>query len=186
LVNAYIETGASTYVWLRLDNDDIIDLPFLPEKWFLEIGERLPLSEIYAEAFRMLPNEAWYGFIADDVVPVTPEWDKILVDIADRDGMAVPAGGHEENGAPHFVLGGDLVRSIGWLSLPGLDRLYIDTVWQDIAESRGVLNRVPEVVLEHHHFSNRKALMDETYRKRNRERDHLLYKQWRNQNGHQA
>lgn len=183
LLSAYIATKASTPVWLRLDDDDTN--PGLSHPcWTTEIGPRLPLSAIYNEAFRQFPDLAWYGFIADDVVPETPEWDLRLIDAAGTDGMAVPAGGHDPDGAPHFVLGGDLVRSVGWLSLPELSRLYIDTAWMDIAEFRGKMVRVDEVVLTHHHFSNRKALYDKTYRKPSKAEDRAIYEDWRGNHGY--
>ena len=172
-------------MWLRLDDDDP-SLPdylalALPEPWTREVGPRLPLSAIYNKAYGRAPEAAWWGFIADDVVPETPEWDFWLVEAAGSDGMAVPAGGHDPEGAPHFVLGGNLVREIGWLALPGLDRIYIDTVWLDIAKSRGVLRRVPDVVLKHHHFSNGLALRDATYKKRHKPEDRALYEAFRQQ-----
>lgn len=190
LIDAWVRTGASTPVELCIDLDDphglqYDALPLLP-LWSVKIETRHPLctlSSIYNNAYRRYPNEPWFGFISDDVVPITNGWDSILIEAAGRDGMAVPAGGHDPNGAPHFVLGGDLVRSVGWLSLPGLDRLYIDTVWQRIAEARGVLRRVPEVVLEHRHFSNKKARIDSTYLKHRKTQDKLIYDNWR-QNGH--
>lgn len=184
LLAAFKETGGDTPVWLRLDGGDPMlggyprqsDLPWL---WELSLGPRCPLSEIYAEAFQLFCGAEWFGFIADDVVPETQEWDRKLIEIAGTDGMAVPAGGHDPDGTPHFVLGGDLVRSVGWLSLPGLHRLYIDTVWADIARERGVLIRVPEVVLKHHHFSNKLALYDSIYRKPSKDKDKETYNAWR-------
>lgn len=148
----------------------------LPPMWQLVVGPRKPLSAIYAEAYR--EGFDWWGFIADDVVPETPGWDRRLIEIAGHDGMAVPAGGKTTGGTPHFVLGGNLVDCVGWLALPGLDRIYIDTVWADIAEARGVLRYVPEVVLRHAHFSTG-APMDATYRKRNKAQDKLIYETWK-------
>ncbi len=182
LIAAYRNTGATTPVWLRLDEDDPTleecrALP-IPASWACVVGPRLPLSQIYAEAYQHTLCWPWHGFIADDVVPETPGWDATLIEIAGRDGMAVPAGG-DPKGAPHFVLGGDLVDEIGWLALPGLDRLYIDTVWKDIATARGVLRRVPEVRLAHRHFSTGMARFDETYRKKHKAQDRALYEMWR-------
>lgn len=175
-LRAYIETGATTPVLLRIDDDDG-GYNVRHENWIVEVGPRLPLSCIYNSIYRRYRCE-WYGFIADDVIPRTPNWDARLIEVAGRDGMSVPRGGHDENGAPHFVIGADLVDSVGWLCLPGLNRLYIDTVWQDIASERGVLRR-SDVILEHHHFSNGKALMDATYRKPCREEDRKTYENWR-------
>lgn len=152
--------------------------------WGLFIGYRSPLSVVYNNAFERHPYEPWYGFIADDVVPITKGWDINLIDAAGNDGMAVPAGGETTGGCPHFVLGGDLVRLMGWLSLPCLDRIYIDTVWADIAMGKGVYREVNSVTLEHRHFSNGKALMDSTYRKRHKEQDKLIYNNWRKQHGY--
>lgn len=178
LIEAFNRTGATTPVWLRLDDDD--PQPELHGgNWIVNIGPRLLLSEIYAEAYRKYPDLPWYGVIADDVVPITPGWDRKLIEAAGNDGMAIPSGGETTGGYPHFVLGGDLVRSIGWLALPGLDRLYIDTVWHDIAEQHGVLRFLPDAILEHRHFSNRKALPDSTYRKNNKARDKVIYETWK-------
>jgi hypothetical protein len=189
LLDAWVKTGASTPVTLCIDFDDPCLMQYqlmdMPAGWSVLVGHRAPLSVIYNEAFTRSKNSSFFGFIADDVLPITNAWDIKLIEAAGSDGMAVPAGGETTGGCPHFVLGGDLVRSMGWLSLPGLDRLYIDTVWGDIAEARGVLRRLPDVVLEHRHFSNGKALMDATYRKHNKHEDKLIYDKWRQEHGYQ-
>lgn len=183
LIDACLNTGALTPAWVRLDEDDE-SLPQyaelqIPKNWEIVVGQRVPLSEVYNEAYQEIPETEHWVFIADDVVPVTPGWDRLLIEVAGDDGMAIPSGGETTGGCPHFVLGGGLVRSVGWLALPGLDRLYIDTVWSDIAEQRGVLRRVTDVVLEHRHFSNGKALMDKTYRKEKKAEDKLLYEKFK-------
>ena len=175
--------GAATPVWLRLDDNDpaLVDylLLRLPVGWEREIGHRLSLGALYNGFRSQRPALPWYGALADDVVPVTPGWDRALIEAAGADGMAVPSGGETTGGCPHFVLGGDLVRSVGWLALPGLERLYIDTVWERIAEARAVLRRCPDVRLEHRHFSNRLSLFDPTYRKPSREADRAIYEAWK-------
>jgi hypothetical protein len=165
-----------------LDDDDLTAPAYQANHklWTVEIGPRRPLGALYNDFFADHGGEAWYGFICDDVVPETPGWDWSLIERAGNDGMAVPSGGHEDYvGSPHFVLGGDLVRSIGWLALPGLDRIFIDTVWEKIAEKRGVLRFTSDVVLTHYHFSNGKALMDATYRKHHKTEDRAIYESWR-------
>ena len=186
LVEAYVKTGASTPVELCVDVDDLdsyknIDIP---SEWRIAVGDRAPLSVIYNNAYARHKEEPWFGFIADDVVPITNEWDIKLIEVAGYDGMSVPDGGETTGGCPHFVLGGELVRSVGWLSLPGLDRLYIDTAWGVIAKSKGVYREIHDVKLEHRHFSNGKAMMDSTYRKLNKEHDKFIYDNWRLKNGY--
>ena len=183
LIEAWEKTGAMTPVLLCIDFDDPLMDQYesmkIPPYWNIVIGNRGPLSDIYNNTYLRRQNRTWYGFIADDVVPITNGWDVKLIEAAGSDGMAVPAGGETTGGCPHFVLGGDLVRSVGWLSLPGLDRIYIDTVWGDIAKSRGVYREINDVMLEHHHFSNGKALLDKTYLKGNKAQDKLIYNNWR-------
>lgn len=183
LIAAWNITGATTPLWLRLDDDDATLRHYfglsLPVSWRVEVNVRRSLlSEVYDEVYRHDPECPWWGFIADDVVPETSGWDTRLINIAGHDGMAVPMGGHDPQGTPHFVLGGNLVRDVGWLALPGLDRLYIDTVWAEVARSRGVLRRVSDVVLSHRHFSTGMAYYDEVYRKRRKGQDLAIYQQW--------
>ena len=176
-------TGMTTPALVRVDDDD----PRLPEYralafprgWVAIEGPRWPLGEIYNWAFQGRPDAGWYGFLADDVVPETPGWDRELCRTAGRDGMAVPASGAPTGPCPHFVLGGDLVRSVGWLALPGLDRLWIDTVWKRIAEARDVYRERPDIMLRHHHFSNGLALRDSTYRKPRAAEDRIVFDKWR-------
>jgi hypothetical protein len=183
LIAACLSTGTSTTTWVRLDEDDASLSQYaalsMPKNWEVIIGQRVPLSEVYNEAYRKIPETSHWIFIADDVVPVTYKWDQKLIEAAGPDGMAVPTGGETTGGYPHFALGGELVRSIGWLALPGLDRIYIDTCWRDIADQRGVLRYVPEVTLEHRHFSNGKALFDRTYKKEKKAHDKIIYENWK-------
>ena len=188
LIDAWEKTCASTPVELCMDSDDTCMDQYatmmVPTKWMAVIGQRGPLSIIYNDAYQRNQDSPWYGFIADDVVPITKDWDIRLIEAAGSDSMAIPAGGETTGGCPHFVLGGDLVRSMGWLSLPGLDRIYIDTVWRDVAMRRGVYREVHDVKLEHRHFSNGKARIDETYRKHNKQQDKLIYDNWRKQHAY--
>ena len=188
LIDAWVKTGATTQVELCIDYDDPFreqyETTTIPPAWHIVVGHRSPLSAIYNNSYERCRTAPWYGFISDDVVPIDDDWDIKLIEAAGSDGMAVPTGGETTGGCPHFVLGGDLVRSVGWLSLPGLDRIYIDTVWGDIAKRRGVYREIPNVKLEHHHFSNGKAFMDSTYRKHHKTQDKVIYDNWRKQNAY--
>jgi len=147
--------------------------------WVCEIGPSGGLSEIYNRAFECFPDEDWYGLLCDDVVPETDFFDLLLIEAAGLDGFAFGDDGiNGERHATHFVIGGDLVRSMGWLSLPGLERIYIDTVWNEIAKDRGVYRYLSNVNLTHHHFSNGKALIDKTYKKSNKASDFTIYQAW--------
>lgn len=176
LADAFRETSVSTPVLLRLDDDD----PYLsrytcPDGWKLVIGPRKPLSDCYNEVFNR--NLDWYGLFADDVVPETPRWDTLLIEAAGSDRVSFGNDGIDIL-PTHFVVGGELVREIGFVALPGLDRIYMDTVWNDIATERNVLSYLPDVQIPHLHFSNRMGKMDKTYRKWNKAKDKSIYEAW--------
>ncbi len=172
---------APTPFWLRVDSDDTGYAGLrLPEHWALVSGPRMGLAALYNEAFAACPDRSFYGVLADDIVPETPGWDSALIEAAGTDGLAF--GDDGINGpahATHFVLGGDLVREFGWLALPGLSRIYIDTVWADIARARGVFRYLPNIKLTHLHFSNGRAFWDATYRKPGKAFDKAVYQAWK-------
>ena len=184
LMKACRSMGMTTPAVVRLDGDDdtlpaYMDLE-RPKDWAFVVARRGPLSAVYNGGFRAMPDLDWYGFLADDVVPETAGFDRLLIDAAGLDGMAYGDDGINGSGlGTHFVLGGDLVRSCGFLALPGLERLFIDTSWNDIAHDRGTHRYLPHVVLRHHHFSNKMALFDSTYRKPAKEIDRQIYESWR-------
>jgi hypothetical protein len=183
----YAETGADSPGRVLLDDDDpqlslYQALVATPPNWDLVVAPRIGLGPMENRAFNEHPNEPWYGCIGDDAVPVTAGWDRLLIEAAGLDGLAYGADGiSDEAHAGHCVMGGDFVRANGWLTLPGLMRLYGDNVRMLIARRRGVLRYCADVRIEHWHFSNRKAPMDETYRKPEAEADRLAYERWLSQ-----
>ena len=184
-----IQIGVSQSVIVGLDEDDPMLGGYLtlaaPDNWLFEVSPRRPLSGIYNDWFRAMPDLGWYGFLADDVEPETESWEQALIETAGRDGLAFGDDGiNGANHAAHFVLGGDLAREVGFLCLPGLHRLYIDTAWCDIARERGVFRYRPDVKLTHAHFSNHRAFLDATYQKPMRDADRIVYKTWRGLDDH--
>lgn len=166
--------GSSPFL-LMLDADDpmlgaYMDM-VLP--WQVQVNERMPLSAIYNKALADFPNLDWYGVFADDVMPRSPFWASQLIVAAGDDGMAY---GDDGIASPsHFVLGGALVREMGWLAFPGLHRLYMDTIWADIARARGVLRYLPDVLVTHMHPSVGLGMRDATHHKQNKDQDRALY-----------
>lgn len=166
---AYRETGAALPLLVRLDQDDPrlgeYLTTVLPKSWHEEIGPRKPLAEIYNDVFRRFCREEFYGMLADDLVPATPRWDRQLVEAAGSHGVAYGDDGiQHELLATHPVIGGDLVRAVGWLTPPWLKFLWIDTTWTAIGRALGRLHYLPEVFMEHLHYSVGKSEHDQTYR----------------------
>lgn len=186
LITAWRDTGATTPAVLCLDSDDpnlsaykTLSMP-LGCGWRMMVGRRKALSAWYNRVFRRWPELAWYGVFADDVLPETEGWDRTLIEAAGSERMAF--GDDGINGpwhATHFVLGGDLVRRQGWLAYPRLRRIYIDTIWNEIADAAGARVYLPDVKITHLHPAARLALVDSIYRKSHKEHDRRAYERWK-------
>lgn len=166
---AYRKTEATLPVLVRLDLDDPrlgeYGTTVLPKSWHEWIGPRKPLAEIYNDIFRCFWGKEFYGLLADDLVPATLRWDRQLVEAAASHGVAYGDDGIQgEEIATHPVIGGELVRAVGWLAPPWLKFLWIDTTWTAIGRALGRLRYLPHTSMEHLHYSVGKSEHDQTYR----------------------
>jgi len=166
---AYLRTKATLPVAVRLDVDDPTyplyrQLTF-PPNWLVITGERLRTAQTLNELFHTFPNEGCYGLIGDDIVPRTDRWDTLLAGPAKQGNVVFP-----EGPLTHLFLSGELARAAGFISLPGLKHLYVDTQWAWLGKETGRFVQLNEVVLEHLHFSTG-APLDDTYK------DHFQFSQ---------
>lgn len=138
----------------KRDRDDYAGI-VLPEGWVhVEIAPAL-VSKKYNDAIQMFPNESHYFLMADDCVPETLHWDRMLADAAGSRKIAYGDNMTRPNPpVGHPCIGGDLVRALGWVAHPAFGHFYWDNVLRDIAEGLGdALVYVPEVVTRHLHFT---------------------------------
>lgn len=129
------------------------------------------------ETFRLYPNEAWYGFIADDefLVSAPLNWENMLVSAADR--MDISHGlddlHHGQKLQGYVVLGGDLVRAVGYLAIKECKHNFgFDDMWQCLAKQAALsgiracrVKLIFEVKIDHRHQWWAKSSDDECYQK---------------------
>ena len=156
-------------MWLYLDKDDpaLADykLVELPDGWKVKVGPRIKPGPVYNLAFHEFPNEPYYGLLGDDVVPLTNHWDSKLIEVAGSDHLAYPDDLFcRETIATHPVIGGDLVRKVGFLSYGELKQYFTDTWWTFVSRALGLSVYCPQIVFDHMHHSTGKAPVDDTYR----------------------
>jgi hypothetical protein len=105
------------------------------------------------------------GFMGDDHRPRTPQWDrKLLAALGDHQ-YAIAYGNdllQGENLATASVMTNDIPRTLGYMALPTLTHLEVDTVWMDWGRATH-LTYLPDVILEHMHPVAGKAALDEGY-----------------------
>jgi hypothetical protein len=183
LFDAWKELGSTPGIlWVDLDDKhfrEYWDIE-LPRGWSRIAHERVSLGAIFNRVFEICPDEPWYGLLGDDVLPRTKDFDLQLIKAAGSDGMAYANDLLKgEKHAAHPVIGGDLIRRLGWIAPPGMEKLYIDNVLMDVASVMNKAHYLPDVIMEHLHFSNGKAPNDATYRKPSAESDKAAYEAWR-------
>lgn len=176
LMAAYRKTDATAPVMVRIDDDDPAKdkyqalLKTAPADWTLHIGPRVKVTGVYVEVFKQHPNLDWYGFLGDDLVPVTPEWDRKLIEAAGRDGVSWPNDGVQAPKCTHPVIGGDLVRCVGWLTPPGFLHWYVDHAWEAIGSVTKRAAYLENVLCQHKNpmldEKVDRALADATYAER--------------------
>jgi hypothetical protein len=123
--------------------------------------------------------------LGDDHLPRTPGWDTLLLAaIDDMGGTGIAYGddiGQGENLPTAPVISADIVAALGWFFLPSVRHLFADNVWLDLGREAGCLRYVPEVVVEHLHYSRGESPRDATYDASagTWEHDEAAYQQWR-------
>lgn len=166
-------------MYLSLRETSSADILFLSE-----IGST---TELINEAYSKSPHYDYYHVTNDDFIYHTKDWDKILIEeIESRGGLGIAYGNDLFNGRNlpvTSVISANIIRSLGWLQLPGLQYLYGDMVWKFIGETIGFLYYRHDVIIEHEHARNHKADNDSVYEKTNSrevyDADGKVYDQWR-------
>ena len=110
----------------------------------------------------------YYAFIGDDHRFRTKGWDQLAIETIEKkgNGWGIVYGNDLLQGeklATAAIVSGNIVRALGYMSLPGLHHLYIDNFWMEIGRGIDRLFYVPEIVIEHMHFSVGKSEKDDLY-----------------------
>lgn len=113
----------------------------------------------------MAPDYDFICFMGDDHLPITKGWDTKLAEaIGDKAGIAY---GNDllqgENLPTAVVMSTKIIRALGFMSPPALKHLFLDNFWLAIGKALGNATYLPDVIIEHLHFTNGKAAHDERY-----------------------
>lgn len=159
-------TDADLYVVIDADDPERdrylkIEAPFLR----IEVQPQRGLNRILNSA--AIVEASYYsivGFMGDDHAPRTIGWDQKIRDVLE--GSTGVAYGDDllmgEKIPTAAFITSDLVRCLGWYSPPALTHLCLDVFWKHLGEASS-LHYLPEIVIEHLHPANGKAVFDERY-----------------------
>lgn len=187
-IKAWTATGASTPVYVRMDNDDpdldaALKLPW-PAEFELVVDAPVRVGQAMNEMFNRYPNEPWYGILADDLVPKTMHWDQLLIKSAEPDQISYANDVYEKRiRICHPCVGGDLVRTVGFFSVPTVKHFGTDTFWEQLHHCCDKKGRQEHVIVEHAHFNFDQSPVDATYERSQsvRREDKIAFKEYMNQ-----
>lgn len=112
------------------------------------------LQSVFNEAFQLHPDAAYYGLLEDDVVPRTDCWDVKMKEAAGTwNGVCCRGGFGKNAGLKLETVGGDFIRALGYLAPPKFKHYYHDSALSDLLYKMGLMIELPDVVMEHLHFS---------------------------------
>jgi hypothetical protein len=150
--------------------------------WRLEVVPAwMRCSDIHRLTYERYPHEEIYGFLMDDIWPITPHWWALLYRAAAPRYFAIPQGpGYPKSIRSAFAMGGDLVRAMGSV-VPAMTRHWCeDCIWDDIANHCGLMRPVEKAIVDHRSYELQTAPNDATYI-RNREfieNDRQAFDRW--------
>ncbi|MEU0881443.1 hypothetical protein ABZ345_22755 [Lentzea sp. NPDC005914] len=199
LLDAWAETTTGdTELWIALDEDD----PSLdesravrstkdwgtlrPPHWV--VGPRRwlagTLNAVSAQAVATGRYRA-IGFIGDDHHPRTLGWDEHFTAALRELGSGFVYGNDLLQGErlpTGVAMTAYIIATLGYMAPSGLVHLYLDNCWLALGKRLDRIRYLPDVVLEHMHFLNKKAPDDDLYREvnsleRNRD-DKLAFERW--------
>jgi hypothetical protein len=152
--------------------------------WPYEVQEHfMTVPKVNLAASRHL-DSPFLMFLGDDHIPRTSGWDAAVMagfEELGGTGYVYPWGLGRTDTPEICAISTDIVKALGWFGLPSISHFYVDNVWADIGNGAGCLLFLPEVILEHMHWTFGKGPVDNTNRVAINLTpvDEVAYNQWR-------
>jgi hypothetical protein len=180
ILDSWRRTGATADLLFAVDDDDPMLAGYREHMEALErvgnfrvdwhTGPRLrlcgTLNEVAADA---APRYRFLAFLGDDHRPRTQGWDERFR-ICLSGGPGVVYGNDllmGERMPTAVAMTSDIVQTLGYMAPTSLVHLCLDLVWLDWGKGMERITYLDDVVIEHMHPANGKAVMDQGYQECN-------------------
>lgn len=157
--------------FIMVINEDQKDLyPKIDDVKTIIVPAHLPTSN--AQKLNYIVDEKLYlgyetlSFIDDDCIVTTDGWDLYLALPLKAKGYGVAWGNDTiQNGRvpTKGMITTNILDSLGYLCPPQIIHLFTDDFLARLGQELNSAHYAPDVMMEHHHWLNKKAPMDETY-----------------------
>jgi hypothetical protein len=176
VIDAWQKTrsGLSDLVFYVDDDDTTLnDYPTSKDPdMFVHIGPRMGITGSTNQAIIDYPDYRFYGFIGDDHRFRTEAWDHKFIETINEkgNGWGIAYGDDllmHERLPTQAVISKNIIDAMGFMVYPELKHLYIDNFWMEIGRGIERFFYVPEVIIEHMHYTMGKSPQDALYREVN-------------------
>jgi hypothetical protein len=193
LIEAWLETATKAELHVMVDEDDptmdgyldvIRGLGGHGRGVTLWLGPRRRLGGSLNHLAPALARDCdVVGFMGDDHRPRTKAWDSLFYSASSLDSVVYGNDLIQGPNLPTAVfLGSTIIRTLGWMVIPGQVHLFMDNLWRTLGEQLGTLRYLPTVIIEHVHPIAGKAEWDDGYAAANAAEvwahDEALYREW--------
>lgn len=172
-------------------NSEAYDALDLPSGWTVCVGaaDTFPDKERWALAEAVTPDMQWLGWIGDDCTPETPDFDaRMIAQLTGWNFVTVD----DRLRAPDklgtcVAFSADLVRTVGYLSPPGIQHMFADDCWEALGRDLGIWHVDMGVTVRHVHASVT-GVQDDTAKKAARSfvADQAVFADWNRGERHEA
>lgn len=156
-LTSYKETETTTPCWVLVDKADPKKDEYLaidyPKGAALTFTEGRSMADKVNEVWDQIINLDAICLINDDHIAETPQWDqKCLSQITGTNVL----GTNDAYVAPQRLCGatwwsGKVLRTIGYIFPPGIQHLYVDSVWEFLCARAKCANVLMDVTVRHDH-----------------------------------
>jgi len=160
-------TNGLSDVIIRIDNDDTTyeEIKHKYPQFIYEYGERKPFLELLNElAVKYSDDYKYIGFMEDDCNFVTPHWEQSFISRLELIGKYGIVWGNDLINNDRLVglpfMTSSIVKTLGYMCPPEIKYLFADVFWKDLGNELCILSYMPEVVVEHRHYSTGKRQID--------------------------
>ena len=95
-------------------------------------------------------------FVGDDHVFRTEHWDTVMLSTLDEmggTGILYPDDKRRKDIPEIWMMSSDIVKFLGWFASPTQQHFYLDNITGELGQRSGLIRYVPEVVIEHLHYT---------------------------------
>jgi hypothetical protein len=123
------------------------------------------MSIVNQIAVEMCDKYKYIGFIEDDCVFLTKDWDSIFISKLKEIGDNGIVWGNDLLNKDRLVgipvMSSSIISRLGYMSPPELKCLFVDNFWLEIGRALNSLYYFDDVVIEHRHYSTNKRSKDD-------------------------